>query len=322
MHVDVLVRNRDGSDFYRLIEPARVLRDEGYDVKIIPTALSARRDSTVVMSRPLGETGLSTVDWLTSHGHRTVVDMDDDFDNLPATHGIYGMVDTSYIHAACKLADLVTTSTPALADLYGHEHSEVLPNCVPARYLTVGRGYDHETKWVGWYGGRHAHPEDPQVTNGGVSRAVESAAAAFSFVGDKRDAGWLRSSLKLRGELLLGGWYTLNDLPMAVVNFDVGVVPLANILFNESKSWLKSAEMASLGVPVVMSPTTENRRLNALGVGVLATYPNEWYREVSQLLTNEDHRQYKSQIGRAAMETLTYENQVERWLNIWQPDTL
>lgn len=317
--VDVLVRERDGSDFYRLLEPARVLVDQGFDVQVIPTALSARPESTVVLSRPIDDSGLQAVGWLADTGHRVVVDMDDDFDNIPLTHGIHGRVDTSYTHASCKMADVVTTSTPALAQLYGHGHGVVLPNCVPERYLSVLPDWPHDASWVGWYGGSHAHPEDLRITNGGVARALEAAAAAFCFIGDRAESTWVRTCLKLRGDLILGGWYVLDKLPQAISNFTVGIVPLAGLLFNDSKSCLKMMELAACGVPVVASPTPDNRRLNNIGVGVLAEYPNDWFRQVKLLLTDPDHRAYFSARGRAAMATWTYENQAGRWFDVWRP---
>lgn len=298
------------------------MMDQGFDVQVIPTAIMARPKSTVILSRPLGEVGVQTVAWLSDTGHRVVVDIDDDFDNLPVTHGIRGRVDPSYLHLACRLADAVTTSTPALDRLYGHGHGVVIPNCVPKRYLSVEPDWPHEESWVGWYGGSRAHPEDLQVTNGGVSRALEAAAAAFCFIGDRSESEWVRTCLKLRGALMLGGWYLLDHLPQAIANFTVGIVPLAGLLFNDSKSCLKAMELAACGVPVVMSPTPDNRRLNNLGVGELATYPNDWFRQVKLLLADPDHRAYFSQRGRSAMASLTYENQAGRWYDVWRPGTV
>lgn len=322
MTVDVLVRSRDGSDFYRLLEPARVLSDEGYDVQVISTAFMARPGSTVVLSRPIDEAGMAAVGWLKDTHHRVIVDMDDDFDNLPRTHGAYGWVDTSYIHAACKLADIVTVTTPALRHLYGAGHGIVIPNAVPQRYLSVRAEFPHDRPWVGWYGSQRAHSVDPQVTRGAVAKAITESDAEFSFVGGRTEAPWVREAFRLRGVIHLGGWYLLDHLADAIVNFSVGVVPLAEILFNDAKSWLKASEMAAVGVPVVMSPTPANRALHERGVGILAQYPNDWYRAVRQLLTDPDHAAYVADAGRRAMAELTYENQARQWCDVWQPGTV
>lgn len=320
--VDVLVRNRDGSDFYRLLEPARVLADEGYDIQVIPTAMSARPESTVVLSRPLDEFGVQVVGWLRDTGHRVIVDMDDDFDHLALTHGAHGVVDTSFIHASCTMADVVTTTTPALDRLYGYGHGVVLPNAVPARYLDVQPTIEHGKPWVGWYGSKRSHPEDPQVTGGAVGRALADAGAVFSFVGGRSESPWIRQVFQIKTDIVLGGWYMLDHLADAIANFTVGVVPLANILFNDAKSWLKASELAAVGVPVVMSPTPSNRALNKMGVGVLAEYPNDWYRQLCQLLTDSDHRQYIAACGREAMARLTYESLAGLWCDVWCPGTV
>ena len=299
-----------------------MLGDEGYDIRMIPTAIAARPGSTVVLSRPLDETGVQIVSWLQSTGHRVIVDMDDDFDHLPTSHGAYGMVDTSYIHAACQLADLVTVTTPALAQIYGHGHHVVIPNAVPEAYFGAQRTVEHEEAWIGWYGSRRSHPIDPQVSRGAIGRALVETDSVFSFVGAKTESSWVRQAFRLHTKIVLGGWYLLNHLADAIVHFDVGVVPLAPVMFNDSKSWLKASEMAAVGVPVVMSPTPANRELHQLGVGVLAEHPNEWYRQVTQLITDTDHRAYVASQGRHAMAKLTYEQQAGRWYEMWCPDTL
>ena len=82
-------------------------------------------------------------------------------------------------------------------------------------------------------------------------------------------------------------------------------------------SWLKMSEYAAVGVPVVASPTPDNVKLNDLGVGLLASSPNQWAKRLSSLMGNPERRTDLAERGREAMSKLTYEAQCGRWLEAW-----
>jgi hypothetical protein len=116
------------------------------------------------------------------------------------------------------------------------------------------------------------------------------------------------------GKLAFGYW------ALRVAQLEVGIVPLADSVFNRSKSALKASEMAAVGVPVVMSPTPDNRRLHALGVGLVAASRNQWRRHLSSLLSSPERRAELAGRGREVMATQTYEAHCGRWLEAWTGD--
>jgi glycosyltransferase involved in cell wall biosynthesis len=107
------------------------------------------------------------------------------------------------------------------------------------------------------------------------------------------------------------------DYPTEMAKMAVGIVPLADTVFNRSKSALKMGEMAAVGVPVVASPTPDNERLAALGVGRLASTPQRWRKQLRALINNPEYRADLAGTGREVMATQTYEAHCEKWWDAW-----
>jgi glycosyltransferase involved in cell wall biosynthesis len=315
---------------HRLIWPAEHLASEGHEVEVRypgqgrggpPAWERWDRVDVVVIQRPMPRRLLEAVDGFRRDGVAVVVELDDDLTSLSRRHVLWPSIQPKLspscnwqIQAeACRRADLITVSTPALARRFaGHGRVVVVPNHVPASYLDVER-VDHDGVWVGWTGTIATHPDDLQVTRGGVARAVESTGAEFALIG--APAG-VQSALGLRDEPWAVGFVPLPWYPVAMAQFDVGVVPLEPSAFNESKSYLKGLEFAALGVPFVASPTGPYRDL-ARHAGVLAGKPREWEREVRRLIQSAGLRAELAGRGREWARGETVEANAWRWWNAW-----
>lgn len=319
MRVLVYPADTGGCGHYRLSWPAEVLRAAGHDVTVIPPAsddasgdawLVTYRDDAdgrprvidvqppdadvVVLQRPLRRVMAEAIEVLQAKGVRVVVEIDDDFATIhpanPAFTGTHPRNDPdhnwNHLAHACRVADLVTVSTPALARRYGaHGRVAVLPNYVPQRYLTIPRHQGALS--VIWSGNIANHPDDLQQVGNGVAQAVTATGAELRVVGSGKGVCH-RLGLE-RG--VACGWVPLDMYPGALAQATVGIVPLARTAFNEAKSWLKGLEMASVGVPFVASPTGPYRALHAAGIGLLAERPRDWRRLVTRLLVDEDERE-------------------------------
>lgn len=367
MRVTVHPAGDDGCGLYRMIEPARVLADQGADVECTRT-LAWRFSRTadgrphklvdevdadvVVFQRPLARRKLDMIRALQAAGVAVVVELDDDFGAIHRRNGAWadahpewmtlaeaaergiaaserltrgnhqwvreaGTVSWSsntWLRKACATADLVTVTTPALAERYApHGRVAVLPNLVPERYLSITAA-PHDGVVVGWGGSVNTHPDDLETTEGAVAAAVVDTDARFHVVGT---GVGVRTALGLADEPTATGWVELADWPHALAALDVGIVPLADSRFDEAKSALKMLEMAAVGVPSVVSPTPDNVRMYKHGLGLLAFTPAEWEQQVSRLIRNETERLALAEHGREVMARFTYERHAERWLDAW-----
>lgn len=329
----------DGSAMYRLVWPSRALADQpGIQVLLddAPTLNGVWRDvagtprllglaevpdvDVVVLQRPLQSTLVDLIPHLQAEGVAVVVETDDAFDRIHPKSPAYDSAhprnpDHNWRHLAraCQQADLVTVTTPKLAAIYGkHGRAAVLPNYVPAWYLDVEAERDGRT--VGWTGSVRTHRGDLEVTRGAVARACAETGAHVRVVGTGEG---VQTALGLAAPVEACGWLPIDAYPKAMAVADVGIVPLVVNSFNSAKSWLKAAEYAACGVPVVMSPTGPNVALHELGAGRLAPRSRDWHAHLTALLRDPALRADEAARGRSVMADLTVEKQAWRWAEQW-----
>lgn len=256
-----------------------------------------------------------------AQGIANVVDIDDDLSCPHPSHPgnrilSGGEFNARWLARACSIADLVTVSTPALAERYGsHGRVAILRNRVPRTLLELPKSDDGRT--CGWAGLVLTHPGDLSVTHGGVATAVRDARWRFHVVGPgtdvKRELG-LDEGPSSTGRLGLDEWHrALGDLT-------VGIVPLGNTKFNAAKSALKGLEYAARGVPFVASPTPEYRLLAEEGAGLVApSRGRNWRAQLLKLMRDDTVRAEAVEEGRSLIrQKHMYEGNGWRWAESWQ----
>ena len=253
--------DNDGVAQYRLLMPARVLADNDIEVEVdrtgptilwdrewdgeMPPAdigvigLAQRPDADViVMQRPSRRHWSLIMPFLQAAGIRVVVDVDDRFDAIHKNHVGWHAYQPQYapgnnyrwISQACKTADLVTCSTPALQAVYGFGHSRVLPNFVPESYLAIEPEPD---ECVGWAGSVRSHPADLQVTKGAVQEALEGTEWFFHTIGTGEG---VQEALSLAEEpSATYEWVPFSQYPHRLAELGIGIVPLEDSAFNHCK---------------------------------------------------------------------------------------
>lgn len=333
----------DATSQYRLLKPAEALISQGADVEISyrgPTVYWSKswkglpepptwvevvgcakpEADVVVIQRPARRWWADVTPHLQAHGVKVVVDVDDRFDRIHKRNVAYAGYnpktgqtahDADWVDRACRLADLVTCSTPALVQRYGHGHGVVLPNLVPEGYLWIFG--DKRPNTVGWTGSVDTHPGDLEVTGGALRSIRPDWSLHVIGTGVK-----VREALGYRGDMTVSGWVPFSEYADKYAELELAIVPLAQCEFNEAKSSLKAIEAAALSVPVIMSPTPDNVRMHKEGIGVLAASPGQWRRQLRRLTADSDARMELADRGRTAMERFTFEARADRWLAAWE----
>ena len=338
MKVLTVLAGDDASGRLRLEWPAGGNASLGRDVVCAGTtwALDAIQDSTgrlvslqipavdvIVFQRLQRADMVAAIPLLQDAGVAVVIDVDDDFAAVdpsnPAWAGVHPRTSPDanfqWLAEACRLADLVTVTTPALARVYGsHGRVAVLPNRLPAAVLDVPNEYETAPPRLGWAGSVATHPNDLQVTRGAVGRVCREHALRFVNVGP----GGVRAPLGLDHDELATGFVPWWDwYPTIASELDVAIGPLADTRFNEGKSALRLLEASALGVPCVVSPSADNLRLHAQGMGVVAAKPKDWYREVNHLVADSGWRRHVAAASKEAARAETIEGHVDEWWDAW-----
>lgn len=271
----------------------------------------------LILQRPTQPWQVTGMRHAQAAGIPVIVELDDNLHRIDPHNVAARTFTPAHLHnldECCKAADLVTVSTPALVKRYApHGRYIILPNYIPAAWCDITAHRDGNV--IGWTGTVASHPNDLQATGGAVARTIRRTHARFRVIGHPQR---VRHNLQLDSEPEHVAWQSREQYPHEVARFDIGIAPLSRSEFNDCKSWLKPLEHAALGVPTVMSPTAEYKRLHNYGIGVIAKQRPDWQSHLTQLLTDNTYRSELAAQGREAVrQHLTIEANAWRYAEAW-----
>jgi glycosyltransferase involved in cell wall biosynthesis len=321
-----------GTGEYRCWGPGRALERCGWDVAFEEEGIDVTVDGQVrgdpdvlVLCRTMGDYVPDAVRRITARARTLVVfDVDDWFAGIPGYNpasAIPGEI-VNTMHQAMREADLITCSTPELAEAYRVlNRTVVLPNYLDP---TIWRPYQDMARvrshiHVGWAGAFHWRAGDLELLKpwiyGFLDRHPE---VRFAAIGCRELLEWLGIDGLTTPRLPAGPKTTARNLdlhpyqhlPAMLANLDVGLVPLIHSRFNQAKSWCKGLEYGAMGVPAVASPSREYRRYIRPGDNGLLIRKNNWAAQIETILDDLDGYQ-----ARARKVAERY--WIDDWIHLW-----
>lgn len=341
MKVLLLPADKSGCRYYRMEEPARVVRelDSNVDV-VIQTHLDVdgeRRGGTtelrsvdaggadvVVFQRPTNMVMLDAMRMLQAKGVACVVEIDDLLHAVSHGHAAHEDIMEGKAGQRClamaREADLVTVSSEALLPEYArHGRGRLIPNAIPRRIAELPPAYlrEPDVVTVGWTGSVGTHPHDLQEVGSGVRTALDRLGdrAEFAILGQAIGA---KERLSLAREPIEFPWvHSVDDYLTKIGDtFDIGLAPLRDDKFNQAKSYLKPMEYAARGVFPIRSRVIEYEHL---GIGWGARHSKDWALAITKMASDGDRRR---EMASHARETIFHqhltEHTAERWLSAWK----
>jgi hypothetical protein len=328
-------------EFVELKEPLRVryaLRRKGPQQAIGLVEAPRNVDRVIFVRGVFPERLHQVVHFLRAdYDIKCLVDFDDAYDRLPGQllnlYKINPAVNPSYNwrHAidAARIANGVTISTPALARY--RTDATLLRNCIPQRYLVLGRAANRDGTHVGWSGVIAGHPGDLRVCGAGIAEAIRASGATFVNIGDGIG---IQKELGLEQEPEITGIVSFEDYPKHIAKLDVGIAPLALNSYVQHKSALKPLEYLSMGAQYVASAGVSEYELlqaelelwcaqNGAPVpGALARpRARDWRRRLLGALgraQDASQRQELAEVARRFIEErYLVEKNAWRWLEAW-----
>jgi glycosyltransferase involved in cell wall biosynthesis len=299
-----------GTGQYRCVGPGRALARAGWDVAFEEDGIDMTVDGRVrgdpdviVLCRIMGDYVPDAVRRIRAKGRTKVVfDVDDWFAGIP-TYNPASLIPGEIVntmHQAMAEADLITCSTPELAEGYSVlNRTVVLPNYLdpdiwrPFQDMARVRSHVH----LGWAGAFHWRAGDLELLKPWLHDFLDRhSEVRFAAIGCRELLEWL-SIDGLTTPQLPGGKNTSYrnaylhpyvHLPAMLANLDIGLVPLVNSRFNNSKSWCKGMEYNAMSVPAVASPSREYRKYIRPGVNGLLVRRQNWARQLETILDDLD----------------------------------
>ena len=318
-----------GCAWYRMILPHQQLAQHGWDLTQVnanpskkgygfTTAQTTGHD--VIAAQQLDRPGRAYV-WRECRTpfSRLVYEQDDDvFSVGKHNFDAYNMFSRATVQDMCQhvmeVSDLVTTTTPALAEVLGefNPNVAVLPNCIPAWVLDLEpRRRDRLT--VGWMGGA-SHGLDIGEATPHVRRFMRRFPDwQLHLIGTD-----YRPTFDLPpGRAVFSKWIQVNEDPEGyyrLPDFDIGLAPLVKDTFNKSKSPVKALEYAAHGIPVIASDWYPYRGFVVHGeTGFLVKRDHEWLRYLSILASDDALREKMGAAARERARQYTIEGNWQLW---------
>lgn len=256
-------------------------------------------------------------------GQRLIVDVDDAYYALHEQNRAYHTTDPSknkirnraHLEAVIAEADVVTVSTPALFDYYSQRHPDVriIRNGINPKQFTAKK-QPNEKPIIGWAAALNWRSNDAEVLRGWLADFLNEHDLHFHHAGWEESAPSIVDVAQLPADRVsVSPMQPVVHYHTMLNKFDVGVIPLSNIPFNEAKSTIKGLEYAAAGIPWVASDLPEYVRLVDQGVGRVASTPQAWTEHLRELL---DHGTRKREALRNTQLTLrdhTIESRAVEW---------
>jgi len=245
----------------------------------------------VVLQRYMDDWVPEAVARAVAGGQIVINDVDDWFWGIHPKNQAAKLVDpelnktsnTDHYRDTLSASTVVTCSTPFLAERIGEFgiDTRVIRNGVAT---TMFRERIHKTgrPIIGWTGSTAHRSGDlgvfakvvPQIE--GNSR-FHHTGAYDKYPAFAKEIGVLPARVSTLPML------APEDYPLGLV-FDIGIVPLTDIEFNQAKSNIKGLEYAAASIPFIASPSPEYVHLHQeAGIGRLAETPEEWAAHLNEL---------------------------------------
>lgn len=340
--------DRYGCGMFRLAWPAQALAAAGADVTV--TFPDERWDIGAKINKASGEVIdavgpadadihiiqrathrylVDAIPFWQAQGRRVVLDIDDDLSCIhpanPAWAGLHPAPENPHswnnLVRAARMADVVTVTTPALATRYRTD-AVVLPNYLPAGYYTPPTDPAPERPdgplTICWPASIASHPNDAAPLANTLPRVLRETGTRLACLGAATSAPAYVRGFNLPTDPLMWPFADIDAWPALLARIDIGIAPLADTVFNRSKSCLKPLELSAAGVPWVASPRADYTAFHAAtGVGTLADRPSAWRAALKRLATDEVWRKEQAAAGLEAAAGWRIEQHAWRWLEAW-----
>jgi glycosyltransferase involved in cell wall biosynthesis len=252
-------------------------------------------------------------------GTRVVYDIDDWYDGIPDYNpaAVHAMQVLDLVHDAMQAADVVTCSTPELAEGYAHlNRTVVLPNYLDPDLWSEAELAKYRPEkdrvHVGWAGNIDYRTVDLDLLRPWLPGWLDdNPQVRFVAVGgpdilDYLGVGGLASPPTEHGNY----FRPYDHLPALLTWLDVGLVPLEFNRFNQAKSWCKGMEYNAAGAAVVASPSREYRQFVQPGVNGQRVRKNDWRGALDTVLDDLDG--FRARARRVAEQYLI-DRHIGRW---------
>lgn len=262
-----------------------------------------------------------------SLGQKIIIDIDDHYDGLHENNLAFAATDPSsnkirnrdIYRKTIEAADAVTVATPFLYDYYKDKCRSIflVRNGVRPEQFNPRR-HNTNKPVIGWAGALQWRSNDAATADPWLQQFLETHDLMFHHAGHMPDTAPFHEQAGVDPDrMILSPMKPLNEYHK-MLDFDIGLVLLSDIPFNQAKSALKGLEYGLAGIPFIAYGTDEYKLLAARGVGRVATTPDEWAHHLTQLLDYKTRRREAAVNRQIILKTQTIQNRAHDWNKVFK----
>lgn len=308
----VIATDSAGCWYYRLRLPLMALDPNEFEV-IWEPPFNNWLPGDIVLGQRIAGRNTAWLEMCEEPGLTTVYDIDDNLLEIdPANTVPYSIFSPIVDDTAANIsaAQVVTVSTPKLADRLAHLNSNivVVPNCLHQSWL-ANIHFPRDEIVVGWAGSPFHGQDFGGVPEQLLQYAKREPRARFHMIGGDPTGGLVPRTVSGFTDMMTY-WGNLD--------FDIGLAFLNDSAQNQGKSWIKVLEYAGKGIPAIAPRIGQYPEFIEHGVNGFL------YDDLSELthylLTLSDN-ELRSSMGDAAMSKaaeFTINRQVHRWEAVYR----
>lgn len=312
MRIVFMPADETGCGYYRMRLPAKELAKRGHEVAITSQLSMVDISFDVyVFQRVMNPYAFLFINELKRKGKVVVHDLDDAFDALPEWNPVKVSSESLLvIKELVKLADLNTFSTVGLKKKYDYlsDKAVVLPNCIDPDDYAIAKPNNHFVLTVGW-AGTATHDGDLKVVEQVIYQTIKRHKEVIFIM-----AGGVPPDMFNHKQIIKFNGVQMAHYVEIIKPFDIGLIPLANNVFNRCKSHIKGLEYSACGIPIIAYPTPEYKRFIEHGVnGYLAATALEWSSSIEALIGDEKKRKIMGAAAKRNAEKYYIANKIHLW---------
>lgn len=275
-----------------------------------------------VFNRFYEGTMLKTIPPLQAMGKIIIYETDDNYEAINETHPLHKIKSYAVLSSRemANMADAITCSTETIKEVLKHEvlRSEkdiyVVPNALIFSDYPIRKGGNKKVR-VGFQGS-NIHSTDLLMVIDAVSDLQKELDFEFYIFGiddtkwkvyrkfveeyQHQHYEWVKDFRKLAEKL--DGMkfvhipfcdYSEYQKKLSELNFDIGICPLTDNIFNRSKSCLKFYEYAAVGTAALASKVTPYKE-EMSDEDLAKNRYRHWYSKLKRLITDEEFRKNRT----------------------------
>lgn len=278
----------------------------------------------IIFQRLIDENGLKLITYAKERKKTIIQEMDDNIlhisSNNPFFHATRHINYRKCFRQSVLMSDYMHVTVPEISEAYQKEiglkksQYSVFPNAVDINHKqlqpTMSRRKELPLNKVifGFQGGS-SHRDDLNVLPPIFPILDEVPEAIFAFCSDidSFNSKWSNIPLKYRNRVIFIQPETkdYNNFPNIPSMYDLGLVPLQDMVFNESKSHLKILEFGAWHLPSITSIIPDYQRFADLSDNAVTLIKknkiNKWQENIIKLLKNKDLR---NELGERTHKTI------------------